>query len=94
MSLGWNCALFTNDVPTKCTKHSAEESHEPTSVLSSQHGFKLASLNINNFVTHTDELRILARKEIYILLINETKLNETIWNNEVTITGYQIILTR
>ena len=73
----------------------AEESHEPTSVLSSQHGFKLSSLNINNFIIHTDELRILlAHKEIDISLINESKVNEPICNNEVNITGYQIILTR
>ncbi|CAH3180943.1 unnamed protein product, partial [Porites lobata] len=65
---------------------------EPTSVLPSQRGFKLASLNINKLITHIDQLRILlAYNEIDILSINETKLNETISDNEVNISGYDII---
>ncbi|CAH3157630.1 unnamed protein product [Porites lobata] len=68
------------------------ESHGSTSALPSQRGFKLASLNINKLITHIDQLRILlARKEIDILSINETKLNETISDNEVNISGYDII---
>ncbi|CAH3194280.1 unnamed protein product [Porites evermanni] len=68
------------------------ESHEPTSVLPSQRGFKLASLNINKLITHIDQLRILlAHNEIDILSINETKFNETISDNEVNISGYDII---
>ena len=51
-------------------------------MLPSQRGLKLASLNINKLITHIDELRILlAHNEIYILSINETKLNETIADN-------------
>ena len=60
--------------------------------MPSQHGFKLASLNINKLTTHIDELRIfLAHNEIDILSINETKLNETISDNEVNILGYDIV---
>ena len=47
MSLGWNDALSTDAVPIQCTKRNTEESHEATSVLPSERGFKLASLNIN-----------------------------------------------
>ena len=66
-------------MPIPGTKRNTEESHEPTSVLPSQRGLKLASLNINKLITHIDELRILlAHNEIDILSINETKLNETI----------------
>ena len=43
MSLGWSNALSTDAVPIQCTKRNTEESHEPTSVLPSQRGFKLAS---------------------------------------------------
>jgi len=60
--------------------------------LPSHRGFKLASLNINKLTTHIDELRIfLAHNEIDILSINETKLNETISDNEVNILGYNIV---
>ena len=79
-------------MPIPGTKRNTEESHEPTSVLPSQRGLKLASLNINKLITHIDELRILlAHNEIDILSINETKLNETIADNEVNILGYDII---
>ena len=92
MSLGCNDALSTDAVPIQCTKRNAEESHVPTSALPSQRAFKLASLNINKLITHIDQLRILlAHNEIYILSINETKLNETISQYEVNISGYDII---
>ena len=79
-------------MPIQCTKRNTEESHEPTSVLPSQRGFKLASLNINKLITHIDQLRILLlHNEIDILSINETKLNETISDNEINISGYDII---
>ena len=79
--------LSTNAVPTQRKIRNTEESHEPTSVLPSQRGFKLASLNINKLITHIDE----AHNEIDILSINETKLDETISDNEVNISGYDII---
>ena len=79
-------------MPIQCTKRNTEESHEPTSILPSQRGFKLASLNINKLITHMDQLRILlAHNEIDILSINETKLHETISDNEVNISGYGVI---
>ena len=63
--------------------------------MPSQRSFKLASLNINKLTTHIDELRIfLAHNKIDILSINETKLNETISDNEVNILvilGYDIV---
>ena len=62
-----------------CTDSNTEKPHEPTSALPSQHGFKLASLNINKLTTYIEELRILlAHNEIDISSINETKLNETV----------------
>ena len=54
--------------------------------MPSRRGFKLASLNINKLTTYIDELRIpLAYNEIDNLSINETKLNETITDNDVNI---------
>ena len=61
-------------------------------MLPSQRGLKLASLNINKLITHIDQIIILlAHNEIDILSINETKLNETASDNEVNVSGYDII---
>ena len=61
-------------------------------MLPSQRGLKLASLNINKLITHIDQIIILlAHNEIDILSINETKLNETTSDNEVNVSGYDII---
>ena len=52
----------------------------------------MASLNINQLTTHTDELRILlTNNDINIVSINETKLNESIRDHEVHISGYNTI---
>lgn len=60
--------------------------------MPSQHGFKLASLNISKLTTHIDELRIfVAYYAIDTLSIYETKLNETISDNEVNILGYDLV---
>ena len=91
--------MSSNVVTNRRTKSNTEESpilnqgdEEPASLLPSQRGFKLASLNINKLTTHIDELRIfLAHNEIDILSINETKLNETISDNEVNILGYDVV---
>ena len=61
-------------------------SKEPTSLLPSRRGFKLASLNINEVTNHTEVLRVfLAPNKIDILLFGETKLNETARDHEVDI---------
>ncbi|XP_068684907.1 uncharacterized protein [Montipora foliosa] len=79
--------------------NSQESSRSPTQnpidrsrVLPSKRGFKLASLNINKLTTHLDELKIfLVSNDIDVLAINETKLNEYITDNEVSISGYDIV---
>lgn len=82
-------------MPFQCTKRNTEESHEPTSVLPSQRGLKLASLNSNKLITHIDELRVLlAHNAIDISSINESKLNETISDDEVNILGYDTCIIR
>ena len=64
-------------------------SHE---FIPSKRGFKLASLNINSLSAHIDELRILlSDRPIDILAINETKLDDTISDNEIHISGYKSI---
>ena len=49
-------------------------------------GFKMACLNINSLTKHIDELRIvLSNQCVDILAINETKLDGSICDNEVTV---------
>ena len=65
---------------------------DPTQILPSQRGLKLASLHINKLTIHIDELRIpLANNNVDILSINETKLDINTSDNEVHIPGYEII---
>ncbi|XP_048587462.1 uncharacterized protein LOC125570205 [Nematostella vectensis] len=60
--------------------------------LPRQRGFKLAALHINKLTTHIDELRILLDENpIDILAINETKLDDNVSDNEVHLSGYEII---
>jgi len=76
-------------VPVRPSKSNTRESSilnqsrgEIPSLLPSRRGLKLASLNINKFTTHIDELRVfLTQNKIDILSIHETKLNETITDN-------------
>ena len=52
----------------------------------------MASLNVNSLLTHIDELKIFtSANEIDVLIINETKLDSTIENQEVNLPGYEII---
>ena len=60
--------------------------------LPSMRGFKLASLNIASLPKHIDELRVLlSDKPLDILSINETRLDDSVSDNEVYIPGYDII---
>ena len=55
-------------------------------------GFKMACLNINSLTKHIDELRVvLSNQCVDILAINETKLDDTISDNEITVDGCNII---
>ena len=71
----------------------------PSNILSSTNefipnnrGFKMACLNITSLSKHIDELRVLLQNNSLDLLpINETRLNETIADNEIRISGYNIV---
>ena len=55
-------------------------------------GFKMACLNITSLSKHIDELRVLLQNNnLDLLAINETRLNETIADNEISISGYNIV---
>ena len=52
-------------------------------------GFKIASLNLVSLYKHIDQLRIyMLSKTVDILAINETRLDNSIQNGEVSIPGY------
>ena len=52
----------------------------------------MACLNINSLTKHIDELRIvLSNQCVDILAVNETKLDGSICDIEVTVEGYNII---
>ena len=60
--------------------------------IPSKRGFKLASLNVNKFSTHIDEIRILlADKCLDVLALQETKLDVFNNNSDFHICGYEII---
>ena len=60
--------------------------------LPRKRGFKLAALNVNKLSTHIEELKILlGENPIDVLAINETKLDDSISDNEVYIPGYEIV---
>ena len=52
----------------------------------------MTCLNINSLIKHIDELRILLSNQcVDMLAVNETKLDGSICDNEVTVEGYNII---
>ena len=59
--------------------------------LPANRGCKIASLNVNSLIKHIDDLRIfLADNPVDVLAINESKLDDSIKNCELYITGYEI----
>jgi len=55
-------------------------------------GFKIAALNITSLVKHIDDLRVvMLDSPIDMLAINETRLDSSIPDNEVNISGYSIV---
>ena len=52
----------------------------------------IASLNINSLPSHIDELRVfISCSKVDILIINESKLDSTIQDNELYLPGFEIV---
>ena len=67
-------------------------SHESPAFLPSMCGFKLASSKIASLLKHINELRVLlSDNPLDILSINETRLDDSVGDDEVYIPGYDII---
>ena len=55
-------------------------------------GLKIASLNVNSLLKHIDEIRVLLEKYTFdILAINESKIDNSIPDNEIHVIGYDLI---
>ena len=53
---------------------------------------KIASLNVNSLLKHIDEIRVLLEKYTFdILAINESKIDNSIPDNEIHVIGYDLI---
>ena len=59
--------------------------------LGNRKGTVVASLNVNSLMLHIDEIRLLIKKlGIHILAISETKIDENVYDDLVSIDGYAI----
>ena len=59
--------------------------------MATSKGFRMASIKINSLLKHVhiDELRvILGKHPLDILAINESKIDESISDNEIKVPGY------
>ena len=55
-------------------------------------GFKIASMNVNSLLKHIDEIRHVSLSAPFdIFAINESKSDELISDNEISIPGYSLI---
>ena len=55
-------------------------------------GLKIASLNVNSLLKHIDEIRVLLEEYTFdILAINESKIDNSIPDNEIHVIGYDLI---
>jgi hypothetical protein len=69
------------------------ENENNINFLRSLKGFRVGHINIASLVKHIDELKIYLKKEPFdILNINESRLDETISTDVVSIPGYEMIV--
>ena len=72
---------------------SDSNTHKQTDFNLPKHrGFKIAFLNIASLPKHIDELRLnMQHQYLDILVLNETRLDETISNSEISIDKYTLV---
>ena len=79
-----NCSYLLNP-GTEIYDHSLH-------AIAKSKGLKIASLNVNSLLNHTDEIRVLLEKYTFdILAINESKIDNSIPDNEIHVIGYDLI---
>ena len=88
---------YVNVETSSCDKH-----HSNTSPTSSPNdlvykefqgnGLKIAQLNVNSILKHIDEVKSLVKhNDIQLLALNETKIDESIFNDEINILNYSLV---
>ena len=72
---------------------SDSNTHKQTDFNLPKHrGFKISFLNIASLPKHIDELRLnMQHQYLDILVLNETRLDETISNSEISIDKYTLV---
>ena len=84
-----NIPISTQIRTQSCNQPQRQTSNPPYRKLQ---GFKIGHLNIASLFKHIEELRIFMQNQTFdILSINEIRLDNTISNDEVKITGYDLI---
>ena len=75
------------------TFSNVDNTHKQTDFNLPKHrGFKIAFLNIASLPKHIDELRLnMQHQYLDILVLNETRLDETISNSEISIDKYTLV---
>ena len=67
-------------------------SHQSKVIHLKLKGFKIGHLNIASLTKHIEELRIFIHENSFeILCINESRLDNSIYDTEVEIDGYEIV---
>ena len=55
-------------------------------------GFVMAAVNINSLLAHFDDLKFfLLNSKIDVLVINETKINSSVNDNEIHLPGFEVV---
>ncbi len=64
----------------------------PLSIIARSKGFRIASLtDVNSLLKHIDEIRVILEKNpLDVLAINESKIDDSISDNEIKIPGYAL----
>ena len=63
----------------------------PLSIIAKSKGFRIASLNVNSLLKHIDEIRVILEKNpLDDLAINESKIDDSISDNEIKIPRYAL----
>ena len=93
-SVGTNASPSTQETTVDMSCHDPRRGEFGSTMRSVANlkGFKIASLNINSLLKHIDEIRHVLRSTPFdIFAINESKIDESIPDNEISIPRYNLI---
>ena len=87
------CMLDINsEINSQSTCDKSPSNYDPLSNIKALKGFKIAALNIASLISHIDELKmVMSSQTLDILAINETRLDSTIADKDISIIGYNVV---